>query len=430
MKVLLIGYGKIAKIHAKYLIKNKVTWNWYDPYVEGGLTSLDSLQEFDNVFILTPEHTHYKIYKMIRELGYNKKIFLEKPAVLDPAHYDIFEDTKLFVGLVERYNPAVIALKNKIDTKKVLNIDFSRCCVAEHSSDVSILEDIGIHDIDLYTHLTGSKKKLDKFSCNIYNTGLTYIATVHDNIIVRFIWSKDTFFKERKIIVRQNDCTYEADLQEQSLVKHYHFQGKVVSENIYVEKSSPIENEQNYFFSNDEFTEDSKHSHEILDYMSKMISEHSIIDSGATIGDETDVWHFTHVRSTATIGSGTTIGSHCYIDSQVSIGDNCKVQSGCLLYHPAKIGNGVFIGPGVRLLNDKYPKAVDNQGNKLTDSDWNCERVVIKDRANIGAGCTILPGVTIGEDCLIGAGSVVTKDIPAGSVAYGNPAVIKDSDLK
>lgn len=153
-----------------------------------------------------------------------------------------------------------------------------------------------------------------------------------------------------------------------------------------------------------------------------MISKHSIIDEGAIIGSNTSVWHFTHVRSTAVIGDNSTIGSHCYIDSEVSIGNNCKVQSASLIYHPAKIGDGVFIGPGCRIINDKNPKAVNEDGRKLTDSDWNCEGVIIEDRASIGTGSIIMPGVTVGRGAIVGAGSIVTSDVAPFSVVFGSPA--------
>lgn len=153
-----------------------------------------------------------------------------------------------------------------------------------------------------------------------------------------------------------------------------------------------------------------------------LISEHSIVECGARIGEGCSIWHFTHIRSTAAIGSNTTIGSHCYIDSDVTIGSNCKIQSGCLIYHPAIIGDGVFVGPGVRILNDKNPRAVDELGNKLSDSDWVCQGVIIEDMASIGAGSVIMPGIRIGRGAVIGAGSVVTKDVARGCTAYGEAA--------
>ena len=156
-----------------------------------------------------------------------------------------------------------------------------------------------------------------------------------------------------------------------------------------------------------------------------MLSKHSIIEPGVRIGEDSDVWHFTHVRTGAVIGKGTTVGSHCYIDTDVTIGDNCKIQSGCLIYHPAVIGNGVFVGPGVGIINDKNPRAVDEYGNKLTADDWECEGVIIKDRASIGTGSVIMPGTTIGEGAMVGAGSIVTKDVPDNAVVYGDAACQK-----
>lgn len=155
-----------------------------------------------------------------------------------------------------------------------------------------------------------------------------------------------------------------------------------------------------------------------------MISSYSIIENINNIGQNTDVWHFTHIRDSAVIGNNCTIGSHCYIDKNVTIGDNCKIQSSCLIYHPAKIGNCVFIGPRCIIINDKYPRATKDNGDKLTDSDWLCQGVVIEDFASIGAGSIIMPGVTIGHHSIIGAGSLVTKNIPPYIKIFGHPVKI------
>tara|TARA_R110000824_G_scaffold283078_2_gene471417 strand:- start:3943 stop:4776 length:834 start_codon:yes stop_codon:yes gene_type:complete len=249
MKCLVIGYGNMGSVHAKYFQKNNIDWKWYDPESKGPASkrvlSLDKAKDFDKIFITSPEHTHYENYKKIREVGYDGYIFVEKPAALNIDHVaEMLSDKRVMVGMVERFNPAVQTLKSVIDKDKLINIDFSRCCVSSKSSQVSIFEDIGLHDIDLLFFLLN----LDKVeNYKVFTVDKTTIFTSRTPLC-RMIWSKDTFFKERKIIVRQTDCTYEVDLQEQSAVKHWEINGHHVSQSLFVEKSSPIENEQNFFF--------------------------------------------------------------------------------------------------------------------------------------------------------------------------------------
>lgn len=125
---------------------------------------------------------------------------------------------------------------------------------------------------------------------------------------------------------------------------------------------------------------------------------------GCEIGDESKIGTFVEIQKGAKIGSRVKISSHTFICEGVTIEDE------------------VFIGHGVMFINDKYPRSTTGQGTLQTEADWVCTPTVIKRGASIGSNATILCGVTIGEGALVGAGSVVTHDVPAGSVVAGNPA--------
>lgn len=261
MKCLLIGFGNIGKIHSKYLEKMNIPWDWVDKELGSNVSSID-YGNYTHIFILTPEKSHYEIYNEVRSSGYEGFLFVEKPAVVKYSDFDIFKDTKLFVGLVERYNPSIQTLRKSCDPSKIINIDFNRCCVADHSSDASLVEDLGIHDLDLFLYIT-KLSNLNSVRVEPHMEGKTCTATVTGPTLARFIWSKDTYFKERRIVVRQSDCTFEVDLQEQTVMKHYFHEGKIVSESLYVEKSSPIANEQKAFFCGDT-QQDIEQSHDLL----------------------------------------------------------------------------------------------------------------------------------------------------------------------
>ena len=125
---------------------------------------------------------------------------------------------------------------------------------------------------------------------------------------------------------------------------------------------------------------------------------------GCEIGDETKIGAFVEIQKNATVGRHCKISSHTFICEGVTIEDN------------------VFVGHSVAFINDTYPRSTTSGGQLQTEADWKVEKTLVKKGASIGSGSTILSKITIGENAIIGAGSVVTRDIPPNSVAYGNPA--------
>ena len=125
-----------------------------------------------------------------------------------------------------------------------------------------------------------------------------------------------------------------------------------------------------------------------------------------------------------TIGDNTKIGTFVEIQKNAKVGRNCKISSHSFICEGVTMGDNVFIGHGVVFINDSYPRATTADGQLQTEADWAVERTVIGRGASIGSGATILAEVTVGENALVGAGSVVTKDVPAYAVAAGNPARI------
>lgn len=124
------------------------------------------------------------------------------------------------------------------------------------------------------------------------------------------------------------------------------------------------------------------------------------------------------------IGDYTKIGTFVEIQKGAKIGKNCKVSSHTFICEGVDIGNGVFIGHNVTFINDLYPRSLASDGKPQTDKDWKCISTKVEDGASIGSSATILCGVTIGENAIIGAGSIVTKNVPPDTIVAGNPAKI------
>jgi UDP-2-acetamido-3-amino-2,3-dideoxy-glucuronate N-acetyltransferase len=141
------------------------------------------------------------------------------------------------------------------------------------------------------------------------------------------------------------------------------------------------------------------------------------------LGREVDIYHFVNLYG-CEIGDGTKIGSFVEVQKGARIGHHCKVSSHTFICEGVTVEDDVFIGHGVNFINDNYPRATTAAGKLQGDSDWQVAPTVVQRGASIGTGATILGGVQIGPRAIVGAGSVVTRDVPADTIVAGNPARI------
>jgi len=146
------------------------------------------------------------------------------------------------------------------------------------------------------------------------------------------------------------------------------------------------------------------------------------IEEGAQISSGVSIWQFAHVREGCVVGENVVIGRGVYVGAGVLVGSNCKIQNYSLLYEPAVLEAGVFIGPGVILTNDQYPRAINPDGSQKSASDWDATGVTVREGASIGAGSICIAPIEIGAWALVAAGSTVTKNVPAFALMAGVPA--------
>ena len=144
--------------------------------------------------------------------------------------------------------------------------------------------------------------------------------------------------------------------------------------------------------------------------------ETAVIDEPVEIGDGTKIWHFSHISKNAKIGNNITIGQNVFIGKGIVIGNECKIQNNVSVYEGVTLEDGVFCGPSCVFTNVNNPRANISRKNEF-------QKTLVKQGATLGANCTVICGVTIGAHALIGAGSVITKDVPSFALMVGVPGI-------
>ena len=155
--------------------------------------------------------------------------------------------------------------------------------------------------------------------------------------------------------------------------------------------------------------------------MSSESAPHQVIAPDVKLGRNVRIHAFVNLYG-CEIGNETKIGPFVEVQKGAKIGERCKISSHTFICEGVTIESEVFVGHGVTFINDRYPRATNSAGHLKTEADWNCQPTLVRRGASIGSGATLLGGITIGENAIVGAGSVVTRDVPADTTVIGNPA--------
>jgi UDP-2-acetamido-3-amino-2,3-dideoxy-glucuronate N-acetyltransferase len=162
--------------------------------------------------------------------------------------------------------------------------------------------------------------------------------------------------------------------------------------------------------------------------MSDSWPAHQLIAPDVKLGRDVRIFGFVNLYG-CEIGDETKIGSFVEVQKGAKIGARCKISSHTFICEGVTIEDTVFVGHGVTFINDRYPRAAADDGRLQTEADWHCQTTLVKRGASIGSGSTLLGGITIGENAVVGAGSVVTRDVPANATVAGNPARVLEASL-
>jgi UDP-2-acetamido-3-amino-2,3-dideoxy-glucuronate N-acetyltransferase len=416
-----------------------------------------------SVMIALPADMHYTFAKKALEAG--KDVYVEKPITLNVSQAQELVDLAksknliLMVGHLLHYHVGIIKIKEIIKSGrigKIINIVSNRFNLGTFRTQENVLWSYAPHDLSVILSLCNNKLP-DLINCfgssnltpgvhDITNT-IFKIDNIYININVNWL----TFKEQKLTIIGEKGMLVFDDVEQVNKLRLYEnyinwssssnpvpIANKTEGEVIPLDLSkSPLTRECEHFIHCCETRtqpitpgEEGVRVLKVLQMCTDALNgsgaeskpepkpdyfvhESSIVDQGAQIEPGVKIWHWSHITGSAQIGSGSNIGQNCYIAGK--LGPGCKVQNNVSVYQGITCESNVFLGPSCVLTNDKNPRCGAPKGGHWVDT-------LIQSGATIGANATIVCGVTIGAHSLIGAGSVVTKDVPAYAIMVGNPA--------
>lgn len=453
----------------KKLKKIKFTY----PFVNTtqNLQDLFSNPEIDAIVISTPVSSHYNLAKL--SLLADKHVLVEKPMtskIRESEEIIQIAEQKNKILMVDHtfeYEPAIRQIKKIIESGElgeIYYINANWLNLGLIQPDVNVVFDLATHIFSIINFITG------KEPLSVKANGGSYVGNNHleemANLIIKYpnkiianinvSWLEP--YKTRKMILVGSKKMLVFDLmqpQEQLKIfdkgvdinnmdnKISYRSGDVYSPNI--ETVEPLKEMAKHFISCIEENKKPLTSGDKGLLVIKLLEavELSLKNNGnevelnkfdlknnmgVRLGDNVKIFqpHLVNLYG-CEIGDNTKIGPFVEIQKNANIGKNCKISSHSFICEGVTIEEEVFIGHGVKFINDKSPKATIN-GNLMTENDWKVVPTLVKKGASIGTNATILCGLTIGENAIVGAGSVVTKDVPPNSVVYGNPAKLKQNN--
>ena len=407
--------------------------------------------EFDGYIIATPAESHHQIASFYLELG--KHVLVEKPVSTNAEDAMDLRDlaekngVNLMAGHLLLFHPAIRKMKELIDGGEIGKIEYiysNRLNLGTVRTEESVLWSFAPHDISLFQYFVGefptsvTSRGGKILRPDNYDTSLT-ILTYPNNIMGHIFVSWLHPFKEHRIVVvgSKGMLSYEDSSEEKNLLLYKNgidwINGTPVkrdgsTETITYEDAQPLTEELKYFAERlDGSPVEVGDIDKAIDVVKILemasndilptghIEDTVTIDRTSVVGNGTNVWNYSRILPGSVVGKNCKIGQNVVIGPDVSIGNNCKIQNNVSVYKGVTFEDGVFCGPAVVFTNVKNPRATINRMDEL-------QPTLVKKGATIGANATIVCGNTIGRHAFVGAGAVVTKDVPDYAVVVGNPA--------
>jgi UDP-2-acetamido-3-amino-2,3-dideoxy-glucuronate N-acetyltransferase len=443
-----------------------------DQYPEAGLaTSYQDVltnPNIDVVVIATPAVTHYTLAKEALNAG--KAVFVEKPLALRRAEGEeltaLAEERKqiLMVGHILQYHPAVRKIKELITSGYVGKLQYiysNRLNIGKFRSEENILWSFAPHDISVMLMLLGESpvsvhaqggNYVNHNVADVTMTTLSFASGVRGHIFVSWL---HPYKEQRLVVVGDRKMLVFDDSEPQNKLKAYAHQVEWVdrkpmaqkgeAEVIPVSSDEPLKLECAHFLdciaSHKTPITDGREGLAVLSVLEAcqealdkngvavsiesptpkpdyFVHQSCSVDGPCEIGTGTKIWHFSHVLKGTRIGKNCSIGQNASIGPDVTIGNNVKVQNNVSIYQGVTLEDEVFCGPSMVFTNVINPRSGIRRMHELKPT-------VVKRGASIGANATIVCGHTLGRYCFVGAGAVVTKDVPDHALVYGNPAKIR-----